>query len=174
MRLLFTLRHDPDLPVAGRTVERHAVKAIVTHGDELLMLHVPATGEYKFPGGGVHASETPADALARELREECGATLLTVTGAYGQVIELSRPQEPEYERFRMTSVYYTCRVADGRGEQTLDPYEAALGLTPCWVTLEDALLACQQAEQSSAARWVQRERRVLQDLQAHWPQVRSC
>lgn len=172
MKHLATLHHDPDLSDRGRVLERLAVKAVIARGRELLLLHVPATGEYKFPGGGVHPGESPEGALARELAEECGATLLEVSGEYGEVVELSRPLEAEFDVFRMTSRYYTCRVADGLSGQALDAYEEALGLTPRWVNLGEAIGACRAVASSGehAPRWVRRELLVLQDLEQRWAQ----
>ncbi|WP_216322478.1 hypothetical protein [Deinococcus sp. SYSU M49105] len=48
-------------------------------------------------------------ALRRELTEECGATPLEVCGKVGEVVEVFRPQETEYDAFHMTSRHYVCR-----------------------------------------------------------------
>lgn len=46
------------------------------HGRVCLVQHTYAAGWY-LPGGGVRRHEDPGDAIARELREETGMTLMT-------------------------------------------------------------------------------------------------
>lgn len=165
MQRLATLHLDPGLSGEGRVLERLAVRAVVLRGRQVLLLRSSSSGDYKFPGGGVEAGETPQAALSRELAEECGVVLLEVCGELGEVVEVFRPQEVEYDAFHMISWYYVCRVGDHFGEQQLEGYEAELGLTPVWVDLTAAIQTSEEAlEAQRAPRWGQRELWVLREL----------
>jgi len=56
--------------------QRVAVYALVRRGDDVLLTRISARGAHPgawtLPGGGLDHGETPRDALAREVREECG------------------------------------------------------------------------------------------------------
>jgi len=59
---------------------RTVVAAVIERSDRRLLIGQRRRGDtsplkWEFPGGKVEARETPEDALARELREELGATL---------------------------------------------------------------------------------------------------
>ena len=139
MKILTEIHRNKGLNVNGKTVHRTAVRAIILHGRELLMVFSSAVGDYKFPGGGVDVGETHSQALARELREECGASLLGVDGELGAVIEYNFAEEKDYDVFKMTSHYYFCQASEGLGTQKLDDYERDLGFKPLWVDIEDAI-----------------------------------
>ena len=52
---------------------RHGAKALITHGESVLLLkerHADGTPFWTLPGGGRKPHESAADALYRELREE--------------------------------------------------------------------------------------------------------
>jgi ADP-ribose pyrophosphatase YjhB (NUDIX family) len=56
--------------------QRLAVYALVRRADEVLLTRISTRGAYPgawtLPGGGLDHGESPRDALAREVREECG------------------------------------------------------------------------------------------------------
>lgn len=57
---------------------RGAVAVVLCHGRLLVIrrsLHVVAPGALCFPGGGIEAGESEAEALVREVREELGVTV---------------------------------------------------------------------------------------------------
>ena len=57
-------------------LQRLAVYALVRRGDDVLLTRISARGahpgSWTLPGGGLDHGEAPRDALAREVREECG------------------------------------------------------------------------------------------------------
>jgi len=187
VRRLLTHDHDPGLPVVVPAVSRSAVRGVVvrslanSRSRELLMVQIPGTGEYKFPGGGVHPGEAPWETLARELSEECGAALTEVLGAYGEVVERSlRRSYARYaglpgtpggaEVYQLTSAYYVCEVEPELGEQSLERYERDLAFTARWVEVGEAVQAGRRAlGLPEPYRWTWREVRVLEDLVARWP-----
>jgi len=58
---------------------RVSVKALIRNGDSILLQHEPAPKDWwDMPGGGIDFSETPQEALARELREEMGFMALRI------------------------------------------------------------------------------------------------
>jgi len=58
--------------------QRVAAYAVIRRDDEVLLTRVSPRGHHSglwsLPGGGVEHGERPADALVREVREECGVT----------------------------------------------------------------------------------------------------
>lgn len=168
MPILTTIHRADGVNIHGKTVQRTAVRAIIQRGRELLMVHSSAVGDYKFPGGGVDDGESHAQALRREVSEECGAKLIHMGDEIGAVIEYNFPIEPEYDAFKMTSHYYQCDVDDLFGAQKLDDYEQELGFKPIWISIADALQqnkTLQHSEYSPA--WLRREIFVLEYLLTH-------
>ena len=169
MKLLKEIYRDPGLIPAGRMLERASAKAIVQERRRLLLIYSPQWDNYKFPGGGVVGEETDEQTLARELQEECGASLLRIEGEFGAVVEYKRPFEPGYEIFKMVSRYYFCSVTAEFGKPDLDDYEEALGYRPVWVEIDMALQA-NLARLGSADRpqldWTQRETFILGELKS--------
>jgi len=126
------------------------------------MVYSSTVGDYKFPGGGVSEGETHAQALSREIREECGTSLTHIGDAIGAVVEYNILMESEYEVFKMTSHYYQCDVGEGFGHQKLDGYEQALGFKPVWVHIDDAILANGSLLNSNQQpEWLRREIFIL-------------
>ena len=120
-------------------------------------------GDYKFPGGGVDVGETHAQALARELLEECGASLLSVDDEIGAIVEYNLPMEKDFDVFKMTSYYYSCQVKDGFGTQKLDGYEAELCFQPMWIDIDKAIEA-NKSLSTPSIEWLRREIFALEYL----------
>lgn len=168
MDLLREFYCKPDLPQAGKTIYREAVRGIICQGGRLLLVYSPVNGDYKFPGGGVGEGEAYHAALAREIREECGAELACIVAEFGRVIEYDRPQEPEFDLFKMTSMYYQCSIRPGMGATNLDEYERDLGFQSCWVTLVDAIennRAVLQSGRANIPRWTTRDTYIMELIQ---------
>jgi 8-oxo-dGTP diphosphatase len=168
MPLLTTLHRADGVNIHGRIVHRTAVRAVIQHGRDLLMVHSSTVGDYKFPGGGVDAGETHEQALRREVREECGAELSHIGEEIGTVVEYDNDTETDCDTFKMTSHYYHCEVADGFGAQNLIGYERDLGFTPVWISIEAALQQNKTLlDSENAPEWLRREIFVLEYLLAN-------
>jgi 8-oxo-dGTP pyrophosphatase MutT (NUDIX family) len=143
MNILTEIYRSDDVNFNGKIDPRDAVRAVILRGQNLLMVYSSKVGDYKFPGGGVNVGETHEHALAREVLEECGATLLGVDGEMGVIIEYD---------------YYYCRVGDGFLSQTLDEYEHALGFQPVWINVREAIEANKSLlSLNKPPKWLRRE-----------------
>jgi 8-oxo-dGTP pyrophosphatase MutT (NUDIX family) len=162
MKLLGEIIKKQGINTSGKVICREAVRGVIIKGRTLLMIYSSKDGDYKFPGGGVISGETLEAALIREIREECGATVLSINDDLGKVIEYDIPKEKNYDVFKMISYYYICEVDPNFGEQSLDKYEKELGFTPVWVDIDEAISANQTLiDSNSSSRWTQRETFVL-------------
>lgn len=167
MHILTEIHRASGINTQGRIIQRIAVRAVIFRGRELLMVYSANVGDYKFPGGGVNVSETHAQALARELLEECGASLLSVDGEVGAIVEYNLPMEKDFDVFMMTSYYYLCRIEDGSfGLQKLDDYEADRGFQPIWIDIDQAIEANQLLIDLSID-WLRREIFALEYIKQH-------
>ena len=153
--------------IDGRRLERVTVRAIVLRGDRLLLVHSRVNGDLMFPGGGIEEGECHGTALARELREECGAELVEVGALLGQTREYRAAREADYDAYCISSFYYLCRVGEGWSEPRPQPYEVRLGFTPGWFELDDALQTNKTQLAGPCPQWTARETRVLAELY-HW------
>src|ERR1041384_6390167 len=138
MSILAEFHRFPGININGKTVYRTAVRGVILRGRDLLMIFSSKVGDYKLPGGGVAAAETHAQALRREVQEECGTSVVQIGPEIGAVIEYNVAQENDYDVFKMTSHYYHCEVTGAFGMQKLDEYEQALGFEPVWISIENA------------------------------------
>ena len=163
MQVLTEIQRASGINTQGRIIQRIAVRAVIFRGRELLMVYSANVGDYKFPGGGVNVDETHAQALARELLEECGASLLSVDGEIGAIVEYNLPMEKDFDVFKMTSYYYSCQVKDGFGAQKLDGYEAELGFQPMWIDIDKAIEA-NKSLSAPSIEWLRREIFALEYL----------
>jgi 8-oxo-dGTP pyrophosphatase MutT (NUDIX family) len=165
MQILTEIHRARDINTKGKTICRTAVRAVILRGHDLLMIYSENVGDYKFPGGGVADGESHEQALARELCEECGASLHSVDGELGVVIEYNFAKDEGFDVFKMTSYYYFCQAGDGFGEQNLDEYEKDLGFKPVWVNIDDAISTNKsQITSDNIPDWLQREIFVLEYL----------
>ncbi len=170
MQLLAEIHRSEGVNLHGRTIHRHAVRAVVLRGQKLLMIYSANVGDYKFPGGGVDKGETHGQALVREVREECGMSLLHVGDEICRVVEYDLPVEQEYDAFKMTSYYYQCEVQDGFGPQELDEYEVELGFVPAWIDLDRAIeINKSLLDTSKPPEWLRREISVLEYVKRVFP-----
>ncbi len=165
MHILTEIHRNKGINIHGRVVQRIAVRAVIQRGRDLLMVYSANVGDYKFPGGGVDVGESHEHALARELREECGASLLSVDGELGAIIEYNFANEKDFDVFKMTSHYYFCKIRDGFSEQKLEGYEKDLGFQPVWINIEEAIMKNKLLLNSiNPPEWLKREIFALEYL----------
>lgn len=167
MELLKEIHVKDGLRLNGKAVFRDAVRAIIRNGRDVLMIYSTKNGDYKFPGGGMNTGEEQADALRREIAEECGIDSLDIIAPYGMVIEYDSPKEPGFDVFKMTSYYYLCRSGSQFGKLSLDAYEKDLGFTPQWVDIVKATVnnrTLLRERPQSLPRWVTRDTFILERL----------
>jgi len=166
MNILTEIHRRAGMNTKGKTIYRTAVRGVILRGRNLLMIHSSNVGDYKFPGGGVNEGETHAQALSREIQEECGTFLTQMGREIGAVIEYNIPMENDYDVFKMTSHYYQCDVEDGFGAQKLDGYEKDLGFKPVWIDIENAIQLNKALLHSDhPPEWLRREIFLLEYIQ---------
>jgi 8-oxo-dGTP pyrophosphatase MutT (NUDIX family) len=166
MHILTEIHRNKGINIRGRTIHRTAVRAVIQHGRNLLMIYSSRVGDYKFPGGGVKEGETHEQALKREVEEESGAMLEVIGESIGVVIEYNIATEAEYDVFKMASHYYLCRVRDGLGTQNLDGYEKDLGFKPIWIDIEKVIQVNKSLlNTTKEPEWLKREIYMLEYLE---------
>jgi 8-oxo-dGTP pyrophosphatase MutT (NUDIX family) len=163
MKLLKEFIRNQDINLNGKAIYREAVRGVALRGKTLLMIRSSKDGDLRFPGGGVKPGETHEAALSREIREECGAALLSVQGGLGYVVECGAPVEKDFDVFKMASFYYICEVNSDFGEQSLDRYEEDLGFRPVWADIDEAISTNKALiDAGRHPRWTPRETFVLE------------
>jgi mutator protein MutT len=117
-------REYPDYPRVG-------VGAVVLHQGRVLLVRrggQPSLGRWTLPGGLVELGETTAEAVRRELHEECGIDI-TVAGLAGVVDRVVRDAEGRI-RYHYVLVDYLAYTDTDHVTAGSDAAEA------CWVEVE--------------------------------------
>ncbi len=141
---------------------RRAVRAVIYQADTLLMVHSKVNGDYKFPGGGIEQSESDADALKREVKEETGFSISSVGEKILCAYEYRYYDDDE---FVMESNYYLCSIDTVQGEQNLDEYEKDLGFIPVFIANKEAYkVNVSLLGSKNEPSWTKRETMVLEEL----------
>ena len=91
---------NPTFPNKVRT--NHRVSAIIFNQDKLLLIYRLKTGQeyYALPGGGVETGELPKEAIIREIKEELGIGIDSLT-------EIHHQKTPVRQ-----DTFYTCFTRD--------------------------------------------------------------
>lgn len=95
MELLFEI-DTKDYDITGKTFIRPSVRSIVIHENKVAMVHSIKYNYYKFPGGGIEAGESHADALIRETLEETGLIIVSTSiREYGYVHRIQKGEKAD-------------------------------------------------------------------------------
>jgi 8-oxo-dGTP pyrophosphatase MutT (NUDIX family) len=161
-------RNDKDLLNfnESKIILRNAVRAIIIKENNILMVFLEKTKEYKFPGGGVEKNETIEEALKREVLEEVGYNVIEIAKKIGVITEYGIAKEDKNNIFKMISEYYAVNIDNNQIAQKLDKYEKELLFKPCWIEIEKAYKANKKIidDKCDSTPWIERETRVLEIL----------
>ena len=106
-------------------LQRLAAYALVRRGDEVLLTRISRrghhAGSWTLPGGGVDHGEPPAQALVREVREECGleVTVGSVLTVHDTHFTGTAPSG-RLEDFHGIHLVYSATVPDGAEPQVIE------------------------------------------------------
>ncbi|MGN1370028.1 MAG: GNAT family N-acetyltransferase [Aristaeellaceae bacterium] len=121
------------LPGLSGAAPRITARAVVVNPKGMLaVMYAAKYSIHTLPGGGVEAGESIEAALRREISEETGCTIASVT-PLGHVSE-----NRAHADFTQRSYYYIVRTADDTLSPHLTEAELANGTRALWCTLEDA------------------------------------
>jgi len=144
---------------------RLAVRAVILKDDSIFLIHLKATDEFKFPGGGVEENETLLAALTREVLEESGAYITNVIECIGYIDQIYPDIYNPNEIFYMRSIYYLCEISDIFTQQSLSNYEVELDFSPFWVNINQAIRVNTHRNLSNSKHhWTERELWMLEYL----------
>ena len=168
MRKLFTIDLKDYNPNGGKFY-RPSVRGIIFDNDgNVAMIYSRKYHFYKFPGGGIEGDETHLEALAREIKEETGMTLiLNSAKEFGEVLKIQNGDESGKDTIHIQqNFYYTCKVEDEVGSQELDDAEKALDFVLRFVPIEEAIAVNSvfKSDDAFKKQIAEREKRVLEIL----------
>ena len=145
MRLLKTAFH-PEVSAADISSDskltlfaRHATRAIVVKGTDILLLYTRRYDDYSLPGGGIDEGEDKIAGLKRELQEETGAKGVRNVKPFARYEEYRPWYKPDADIIHMISYCYVCDIDDELGETSYESYEVNNGMAPQWLNIHDAI-----------------------------------
>lgn len=100
-------REYPERPVVG-------VGAVVWRGERVLLIQrgrPPRLGQWSLPGGAQHVGETLEEAIRREVREETGLELRSLS--FLATVDLIERDPEGGVRYHYTLLDYTAEAPDG-------------------------------------------------------------
>lgn len=145
MQLLKTAFHPDVSPVdispesELRTIQRHAARAIVVKGEDILLLYTQRYHDYSLPGGGIDEGEDAVAGLMRELQEETGATGVRNVQAFARYDEYRPWHKADGDIIHMISYCYLCEIDETLGDTAFESYEINNGMRPLWVNIHKAI-----------------------------------
>ena len=140
MKTIFVLdekNYTEDMPAEVR----YTVRALIERAGRLAM-QKSASGDYKIPGGGMDPGEDRMEALAREVLEETGLTILRDSvQEIGETIELRRDACDETKRFVRYTYFYRAEAGTSVRSLHLTESEKELGFTAVWADPNECIAA---------------------------------
>lgn len=145
MQLLKTAFH-PEVSVLDispeselNLIERHAARAIVVKGDDILLLYTERYLDYSLPGGGIDDGEDEIAGLVRELQEETGARGVRNIKAFARYDEYRPWHKADADIIHMISYCYVCEIDEELGDTAFESHEVNNGMKPMWVNIYEAI-----------------------------------
>lgn len=145
MQLLKTAFH-PDVsptdisPTSDLTlIERHAARAIVLKGENILLLYTQRYHDYSLPGGGIDEGEDEIEGLIRELKEETGAQGIRNVQPFARYDEYRPWYKSDADIIHMISHCYVCEIDEELGDTAYESHEVSNGMKPVWMNIHQAI-----------------------------------
>lgn len=166
MRLLKTVFHpevsESDISSSNLTlIERHAARAIVLRGQEILLLFTERYHDYSLPGGGIDEGEDNIEGLKRELQEETGAQGIHNVQPFARYDEYRPWYKSDADIIHMISHCYTCEIGDELGETAYESHEVSNGMKPVWINIHTAIAHNQDVIANSPKKGLSIERETF-------------
>jgi len=145
MQLLKTAFHPDvsadDISPASelKLIERHAARAIVMKGENILLLYTQRYHDYSLPGGGIDEGEDEIAGLIRELKEETGAQGVRNVKAFARYDEYRPWYKADADIIYMISHCYVCEIDEELGETAFESHEVNNGMIPLWINIHQAI-----------------------------------
>jgi ADP-ribose pyrophosphatase YjhB (NUDIX family) len=122
-----------------KLIERHAARAIVLKGENILLLYTQRYHDYSLPGGGIDEGEDEIAGLIRELKEETGAQGVRNVEAFARYDEYRPWYKADADIIHMISHCYVCEIDDELGETAFEAHEVNNGMVPVWMNIHQAI-----------------------------------
>lgn len=122
-----------------KLIERHAARAIVIKGENILLLFTQRYHDYSLPGGGIDEGEEEIEGLIRELKEETGARGIRNVQPFARYDEYRPWYKPDADIIHMISHCYTCEINEELGETAYESHEVSNGMKPVWMNIHQAI-----------------------------------
>lgn len=166
MKQLFTI-DSKDYDPEGKKFYRPSVRGIIfDKKGNVAMIYSRKGHFYKFPGGGIEGDEDHMQALAREIREETGMSLIPESvNEFGEVLKIQGGNENGEDVIHIQqNYYYTCKVEKEIGKQNLDSEEKSLDFVLKFVPIDEAMEANAtfKSDNPFHKQMAERERKVLE------------
>lgn len=164
---LYLCKKD-DFDEDGKILIKQSHRAIILDHTKLLLAHVGRYGDYRFPGGKLDVGETIEDGLKREVLEEAGANVTSITPFARIITKNIERINADYDYFILDSYFYICEIDSSLTEPTLDEREIADNFTRQWVEIDQAIeVNTEVMNGSNPSLVVARETRMLEIIKEY-------